>query len=81
MANTDLLGKGFQRLLILLFLFIASPILLSISFKAIKNYKEGFPYFISIVSIVISSLLIIYTIYFAFKTFRILLDSLFSEKQ
>ncbi|MFY0629301.1 MAG: hypothetical protein JXR05_02900 [Flavobacteriaceae bacterium] len=80
MANTDLLGKGFKRLLILLLLFIASPIFLSISFKALRIYKKGTPYFFSLVSIVLCSILILYTVYFAFKTFRIILDSLFSEK-
>lgn len=80
MANTDLLGIGLKRLMILILLFIASPILLSMSYKAIKIYDDGLPYFISLVSIIICSLLILYTVYFAIKTFRIIMDSLFSEK-
>jgi len=80
MANTNLLGIGLKRLMILVLLFIASPILLSMSFKALKIYDEGIPYFVSIVSVILCSILILYTVYFAIKTFRIIMDSLFSEK-
>ncbi len=79
-VNPDLVAKGFKRLLILLALLIISPLLLTISFKALKIYSEGTSYYISILGIVISGMLILYTLYFAFRTFQTLLDALFSDK-
>ena len=77
--NQDLAAKGFRKLLILVGLLIASPLLLTLSFKALKIYKEGTLFFISIAGVVLSSILIFFTLYFAFKTFKILLDALFSD--
>ena len=42
--NQDLAANGLQKLLILLGLLIASPLLLTLSFKALKLYKEGTPF-------------------------------------
>jgi hypothetical protein len=78
--NQDLAAKGFRKLLILLVLLIASPLLLTISFKAIKVYGEGYLYYVSITGIVLSSMLTFFTLFFAFKTFKTLLEALFSEK-
>ena len=78
--NQDLAANGLQKLLILLGLLIASPLLLSLSFKALKLYKEGTFFYISILGVILSSLLIIFTLFFAFKTFKTLLDALFSDK-
>tara|TARA_B110000503_G_scaffold12563_1_gene17097 strand:+ start:777 stop:1022 length:246 start_codon:yes stop_codon:yes gene_type:complete len=77
--NQDLAAKGFRKLLILLGLLIASPLLLTVSFKALKLYKEGSLFYISIAGVVLSSILIFFTLYFAFKTFKTLLDALFSD--
>ena len=77
--NQDLAAKGFRKLLILLVLLIASPLLLTISFKAIKVYGEGYLYYVSITGIVLSSMLTFFTLFFAFKTFKTLLEALFSE--
>ena len=77
--NQDLAAKGFKKLLILVGLLIASPLLLTLSFKALKIYKEGTLFFISIAGVVLSSILIFFTLYFAFKTFKTLLDALFSD--
>ena len=77
--DQDLAAKGFRKLLILVGLLIASPLLLTVSFKALKLYKEGSLYYISIAGVVLSSILIFFTLYFAFKTFKTLLDSLFSD--
>ncbi|MEN8858313.1 MAG: DUF6095 family protein [Flavobacteriaceae bacterium] len=79
-VNQELIAKGFKKLLILLGLLIASPILLTISFKALKLYKEGAPFYISIFSVVFSVLLIFFTLYFGYKTFKTFLDALFSDK-
>ncbi len=78
--NQDLAAKGFRKLLILLVLLIASPLLLTISFKAIKVYGDGYLYYLSITGIVLSSMLTFFTLFFAFKTFKTLLEALFSEK-
>ena len=77
--DQDLAAKGFRKLLILVGLLIASPLLLTVSFKALKLYKEGSLFYISIAGVVLSSVLIFFTLYFAFKTFKILLDALFSD--
>ena len=78
--NQDLAANRLQKLLILLGLLIASPLLLTLSFKALKLYKEGPLFYISILGVILSSLLIIFTLFFAFKTFKTLLDALFSDK-
>lgn len=78
--NQDLAAKGFRKLLILLGLLIASPLLLTISFKALKIYKEGYLFYISVTGIVLSSILTFFTLFFAFKTFKTLIDALFSER-
>ena len=78
--NQDLAANGFQKLLILLGLLIASPLLLTLSFKALKLYQKGSLFYISILGVILSSLLIIFTLFFAFKTFKTLLDALFSDK-
>lgn len=78
--NQDLAAKGFKRLLILLTLLIASPLLLTISFKAIKLYKEGISFYISIFGVIFSAALIFFTLYFGYKTFKTFLDALFFDK-
>ena len=78
--NQDLAAKGFRKLLILLGLLIASPLMLTISFKALKIYKEGYLFYISVTGIVLSSILTFFTLFFAFKTFKTLIDALFSER-
>ncbi len=78
--NQHLATKGFKKLLILLPLLIVSPLLLTISFKALKLYHQGISYYFSILGFIISVLLIFFTLYFALKTFKTLLDALFSEK-
>ena len=79
--NQDLAANGIKKLLILLGLLIASPLLLTLSFKALKLYKVGAPFYVSVLGVILSSLLIIFTLFFAFKTFKTLLDGLFSDNQ
>ena len=43
--NQDLAAKGFKKLLILVGLLIASPLLLTLSFKALKLYTKGTLFF------------------------------------
>jgi len=65
--NQDLAAKGFRKLLILLGLLIASPLLLTISFKAIKIYKEGYLFYVCILGIVLSAILTFFTLFFCIQ--------------
>ena len=79
-TNFNILGKGLKQLGILLLLLIASPILLSFGFKALSLYEEGTERIISWVVVVIAGILMLFTIFYAFRTFRTILSSLFHEK-
>lgn len=79
MATPNPYEKPIKRFLILLSLFIISPILLSIAFKALKIYKTSPENLIAYGLLVIGAVLIIYTVYFGFRTFKILLDTLFNK--
>ncbi|WP_158838397.1 DUF6095 family protein [Polaribacter sp. L3A8] len=78
-TNLDLLGKGLKYLGLLIFLFIASPITLTMGFKALKKFKDTPQEYISYLLLVFAAILIIFTIYFAFKTFNILLKAIFNN--
>ena len=77
--NVDRLATALKRLAILILLFIASPVLLTMAFKAIKRYQEGFEYWLSHLFLVSAGLLIIFTIYFAFKTFGTISKAIFQK--
>jgi hypothetical protein len=78
-TNVELLGKGLRYLGVLIFLFILSPISLSIGFKALKKFENTPKEFLSYAILVAAGMIMIYTIYFAFKTFKILLKALFND--
>ena len=78
-TDMSLLGKGLKYLGILLLLFIASPISLTIGFKALKKFENTPKEIWSYLIIVAAALLIIFTIFFAFKTFTILLKAIFNN--
>ncbi|QTD37711.1 hypothetical protein JL193_16890 [Polaribacter batillariae] len=78
-TNVNLLGKGFKYLAILVFLFIASPIALTMSFKALKKFENTANESLSYIILPIAGILVIFTIYFAFKTFKILLKAIFNK--
>ena len=79
-TDFKILGRGLKQLAILLLLMIASPILLSLAFKALAVYKEGTGLIVSWIFLVISALLMLFTILYAFRTFRTILSSIFHEK-
>lgn len=79
-TDFNLLRKGLIRLGILLFLFIFSPILITIGFKAINKFTEAPKIYFAYLLIGFGILLLIYTIYFAFKTFTIIQKSIFNNK-
>lgn len=78
-TNINLLGKGLKYLGLLVFLFIASPITLTMGFKALKKLENTSKEFLSYLILFVAVLLIIFTIYFAFKTFKILLKAIFNN--
>jgi glucan phosphoethanolaminetransferase (alkaline phosphatase superfamily) len=79
-TNMKLLEKGLRHLGFLILLFIVSPIALSFSYKALSIYKEGGKHIMAIVFLVISCILILFTVFFAFKTFKIILNAIFDSK-
>lgn len=78
-TNVNLLAKGLKYLGILVFLFIASPISLTMGFKALKKFENTPKEMLSYAIIVAAGILIIFTIFFAFKTFQILLKAIFNN--
>ena len=75
--NQKLLGKGIQKLLLLILLLIVSPVSLNIAFKAFDKMEDSL--FIPYTLLLVAILLIIFTIILAFKTFKTLLDALFND--
>jgi zinc transporter ZupT len=78
-TNVNLLGKGLKYLGVLVFLFIAAPVSLTMGFKALKKFKDTPNEFLSYLIVAAAGILIVFTIFFAFKTFRILLKAIFSS--
>ena len=79
-TDIDLLGKGLIRLGILVFFFIASPVILTMGFKAFDRFSESPKIYFAYLLILVGFSAIIFTIYFAFKTFKIISNSLFNNK-
>ena len=78
-TNINLLGKGLKYLALLLLLFIASPISLTVGFKALKKFENTPKEMLSYLILGAAAVLIIFTIFFAFKTFKILLNAIFNK--
>lgn len=78
-TNVNLLGKGLKYLGFLILLFIASPITLTMGFKALKKFENTPKEYLSYIILLLAAILIIFTIYFAFKTFQILLKAIFNN--
>lgn len=64
----------------LLGLLIVSPIVFSIATKAKRIYTEGIGVYISYVLLGIGVLLLIFAVYYGFRTFQTLLNTLFRDK-
>jgi len=77
-TDVNLLAKGLKKLMILLGLMIVSPIILNIAFKALKKYSDSDIYF-AYGWLILGVFLIIFTIFFAFNTFKTILDALFNK--
>ena len=78
-TKTVTFEKGVKNVLILLGLLIFSPIVLSFAFKALKIFTESPKVYIAYFLLVFGVSLILFTVYFGFKTFKYLLDILFRK--
>ncbi|TXD51475.1 MULTISPECIES: DUF6095 family protein [unclassified Polaribacter] len=78
-TDTNLLSKGLIRLGILVFLFIASPITITMGFKAFDRFTEAPKIYFAYLILVAGCVLFMYTLYFAFKTFAILRKAIFTD--
>ncbi|SNR15362.1 DUF6095 family protein [Tenacibaculum jejuense] len=71
--------KPIKKFLILLSLLVISPVILSLAFRAQRAFTEMPKIIIAYVLLILGILLILYTVYFGFKTFKSLLDTLFED--
>ncbi len=78
-TDVNLLGKGLKYLGILIFLFIAAPISLTMGFKALKKFEDTPNEYLSYLILLLAIVLTIFAIYFAFKTFKVIQSALFSK--
>ena len=72
----DQIVKKFVFLVVLL---ILSPIVLSLGFKAFRIYSETPKMYITYLLLTIGVFLILFTVYFGFKTIKTFLDFLFKS--
>lgn len=79
-TDTTLLGKALIRLGVLVLLFIASPIIITMSFKAIAKFTEAPKMYFAYAFLGVGCLLVIYTVYFAFQTFNVLQKAIFNKE-
>lgn len=79
-VDTRLIEKGVYKLMVLLVLLIISPLILNISFKVIKRYTDYPEVCFAYTLLALGIFLILFTVYFAFKTFKTFLDALFNNQ-
>jgi len=79
-VNKILLGKGIKQLGVLVLLCVLSPITLTITFKAFDKFAESSKMYIAYGLLVVSIVLLVFSLYYGFKTFNILLKSIFNEQ-
>jgi hypothetical protein len=78
-TNVNLLGKGLKQLGVLVLLFILSPITLTMGFKALKKFTEAPKIYAAYGILLAGGIITIFTIIFAFRTFKTLLNALFDN--
>ncbi|WP_299160596.1 DUF6095 family protein [uncultured Tenacibaculum sp.] len=71
--------KVVKKFLILLGLLILSPITLSFGFKAQRIFTESPKKFIAYILLTLGVFLILFTVYYGFKTIKAFLDNLFQK--
>jgi hypothetical protein len=77
--NKNLLSKGLKQATVLLALLIATPIIITIAFKALQKSSSE-DQLSAYLLLGLASLLTVTTMVLAFKTIRTLLDALFNSK-
>ncbi len=71
--------KPVKNFLILLLLLMVSPLMLSLAFRMLRTFKEMPKILIAYTVLGISIFLILFTVYFGFKSFKTLLNYLFEK--
>jgi hypothetical protein len=79
-TDVNLLSKGLIRLGILVLFFIASPVIITMGFKALNKFTEAPKMYLAYALILVGLASLIFTIFFAFKTFGILKNAIFTSK-
>ena len=79
-TNRELLSKGLIRLGIVVFLFIATPISMTMGFKAFDKFSGTSNEYLAYLVLGFSFVLLIFALYFAFKTFGVLQKAIFNDK-
>ncbi|MBE7652887.1 DUF6095 family protein [Tenacibaculum finnmarkense] len=68
-----------KKFLILLGLLIVSPIVLSLAFKAQRIFTQSPKIYIAYALLVIGIFLLLFTVYYGFRTIKTFLDALFNS--
>lgn len=79
-TDFNLLGKSLIRLGILVFLFIFTPITITMAFKALDKFTSAPEVYYAYALVLVGIIALIFTIFYAFKTFRILKNAIFGNK-
>ncbi|WP_369049197.1 DUF6095 family protein [Tenacibaculum sp. UWU-22] len=79
MEENNKYKKPFIKILILIGLLILSPIILSLGYRANEIFIEKPKIYIAYFLLIIGFSLVIYTVYFGFKTIKTLLEALFNK--
>ncbi|MCD8449134.1 DUF6095 family protein [Tenacibaculum dicentrarchi] len=69
-----------KKFLTLLGLLIVSPIMLSLAFKVQRIFTQTPKIYIAYILLLIGCFLILFTVYYGFKTIKTFLDVLFNSK-
>lgn len=71
--------KVIKQFLILLLLLFTSPVILSVALKAKRIYVDDSNFFIGYILLGIACILLIFTVFYGFKTFKTLRKTIFEE--
>lgn len=78
-TNVNLLKNAIIRLGIVVFLFIASPIIITMGFKGLESFSENSYIYLAYLLVFLGFSGIILSIILAFKAFSILKKALFND--
>jgi hypothetical protein len=78
-TNVNLLAKGLRNLAVLILLFIAAPITITMGFKALKAFENTSDIYIAYILLALAAILTLCAIYFGIKTINTLLKAIFNK--